>query len=73
MPCKEAKKMKTVKTYDMKQLQKDCKELGIINIEASDSLTPAYVFDAVRAVKEINLDMKSIAKEMEERRRNPRK
>lgn len=59
--------------FDMKQLRKDCRALGIINIEASDDLTPAYVFDAVKAVKEIRLDMASIAKEMEERRRNPQR
>ncbi|MBQ9238766.1 MAG: hypothetical protein IJ191_05555 [Treponema sp.] len=59
------------KKYDMKQLQKDCKKLGIINIEAADDLTPTYVYDAVRAVKEIHLDMQSVATEMEERRRNP--
>ncbi|MBQ6567255.1 MAG: hypothetical protein IJP62_03385 [Treponema sp.] len=63
----------TNEKYDMKQLQKDCKALGVINIEAADDLTPAYVFDAVRAVKEINLDMASVAKEMEEKRRNPRR
>lgn len=58
---------------DMKQLRKDCKELGIINIEASGDLTPAYVFDAIRAVKEIPIDIHSLARKMEEQRRNPQR
>lgn len=57
--------------YDLKQAKKDIKDLGIINIEASGELTPGYICDAVRAVKEINLDIDKLVKEMEECRRNP--
>lgn len=57
--------------YDMKQANKDIKDLGIINIEASGDLTPGYVCDAIRAVKEINLDIDKLVEQMEDCRRNP--
>ncbi len=62
-----------MKVYDVEQAKKDIKSLGIINIEASDELTPAYVCDAVNAVKEINLDFDSLAKEMNRIRNSPQK
>ena len=61
------------RSYDIEQAKRDIDELGIINIEASSDLTPAYVCDAVRAVKEMNLDFDDLAKQMERARSNPRR
>lgn len=57
----------------MKQAKEDIKKLGIINIEASGDLTPAYVCDAVDAVKEINLNFKELAEESKRLQSNPLK
>lgn len=54
--------------YDMKKVLKDCKELGIINIEASCDLTPDLVAEAVQAVKDTALDFDKLALQMEKER-----
>lgn len=54
---------------EMKQVLADCKKLGIINIEASGNLTPDFIAEAVKAVKEIPLDFDAIAEQMEEERK----
>lgn len=57
----------------VKNLQKEIKSLGIINIEADGDLSPSLLKDAVEAVKGINLDFDSLAKEMNRVRNNPQK
>lgn len=46
---------------NIKDLQKEMKSLGIINIEADGDLSPSLLKDAVEAVKETNLDFKALA------------
>ena len=41
---------------NIKELQKDIKALGIINIEADGNLSPELLKDAVEAVKESKLN-----------------
>lgn len=53
---------------DMDKVLTECKNLGIINIQASGDLTPELAAEAVQAVKEINLDFKSLAKRRDEQR-----
>lgn len=45
----------------IKELQKEMKSLGILNIEAEGELSPELLKDAVDAVKETNLDFKALA------------
>lgn len=46
---------------NIKDLQKEMKSLGIINIEADGDLSPSLLKDAVEAVKETNLDFAALA------------
>lgn len=46
---------------NIKDLQKEMKSLGIINIEADGDLSPSLLKDAVEAVKETNIDFATIA------------
>ncbi len=46
---------------NIKELKKDIKALGIINIEADGNLSPELLHDAVEAVKEANLNFKELA------------
>ncbi|MEE1211319.1 MAG: hypothetical protein UHO11_02375 [Treponema sp.] len=46
---------------NIKELQKDIKALGIINIEADGNLSPELLKDAVEAVKESKLNFKELA------------
>ncbi len=47
-------------------LQKEIETLGIIGIEADGNLTQGLVEDAVRAIKEIDVDFASLAKQTDE-------
>lgn len=62
-----------MKSCDVEQVKKDIKDIGTINIEVYDDLSPAYVCDAVNAVKEISLGFDSLAKEMSQIRNNLQK
>ena len=53
----------------IKTLQKEIKELGIINIKADDELTADVLEDAIQAVKDTNLDFAELAYRMEENRK----
>ena len=53
----------------IKTLQKEIKELGIINIEADDELTADVLEDAIQAVKDTNLDFAELAYHMKEERK----
>lgn len=57
----------------MEQAKKDIKNLGIMGIETSGSVLPDDIYDAVRAVKEVNLNFKDLAKQAEKYRNNPEK
>lgn len=46
---------------NIKNLQKEMKSLGIINIEADGELSPSLIKDAVDAVKETALDFKTLS------------
>lgn len=46
---------------NVKDLQKEMAELGIINIEADGDLSPALLKDAVDAVKDLNLNFDDLA------------
>lgn len=46
---------------NIKELQKDIKALGIINIEADGNLSSELLKDAVEAVKESKLNFKELA------------
>ncbi len=48
-------------SVNIKELQKEMKSLGILNIEADGELSPELLKDAVDAVKETNLDFKDLA------------
>lgn len=48
---------------DMKELQKEMKELGIINVEADGNFSPEMLRDAIDAVKETKLDFKRLAEQ----------
>jgi len=51
---------------NFKDLKKEMKSLGIINIEADGELSPSLLRDAVEAVKETALDFKKLAAKSEE-------
>ena len=51
---------------NIKDLQKEMKSLGIINIEADGDLSPSLLRDAVEAVKETNLNFKELAEKSKE-------
>lgn len=51
---------------DIRDLQNEMKSLGIINIEADGDLSPSLLKDAVEAVKETNLDFRTLAKKSKE-------
>ena len=51
---------------NFKELKKEMKSLGIINIEADGELSPSLLKDAVEAVKETALDFKNIAEKSKE-------
>jgi len=53
----------------IKTLQKEIKELGIINIKADDELTADVLEDAIQAVKDTNLDFAELAYRMKEERK----
>ncbi|MGP1459512.1 MAG: hypothetical protein ACTTKL_09410 [Treponema sp.] len=53
----------------MEKLQRDMKELGIINVEVSGNLTIDLLEDAVQVVKEVNIDFNKFAQQMEEERK----
>lgn len=46
---------------NIKELQKEMKSLGIINIEADGNLSPELLQDAIEAVKETNYNFKELA------------
>jgi hypothetical protein len=48
---------------NVKELQKEMKSLGIINIEADGELSPSLLKDAIESVKETSLDFTELAKE----------
>lgn len=48
-------------SVNIKELQKEMKNLGILNIEADGELSPELLKDAVDAVKETNLNFKDLA------------
>lgn len=49
-------------SVDVKELQKEMKSLGILNVEADGELSLELLKDAVDAVKEINLNFKELKK-----------
>ena len=51
---------------NIKDLQKEMKSLGIINIEADGELSPSLLKDAVEAVKETALDFKMLSEKSKE-------
>lgn len=51
---------------NIKDLQKEMKSLGIINIEADGELSPSLLKDAVDAVKETALDFKALSAKSKE-------
>ena len=51
---------------DIRDLQNEMKSLGIINIEADGDLSPSLLKDAVEAVKETNLDFRTLATKSKE-------
>lgn len=53
----------------LEKLQRDMKELGIINVEVSGNLTIDLLEDAVQVVKEVNIDFNKFAQQMEEERK----
>lgn len=58
---------------DIAKLKQEAENLGILNIEASGELTPAYLDDAIKAVKRINVDIDALAAKAKENMKNPRK
>lgn len=54
---------------NIKSLQNEIKELGIINIEADCRLTDDVLVDVIQAVKDTNLDFAELAYRMEEERK----
>lgn len=48
---------------NIKELQKEMKSLGIINIEADGNLSPELLQDAIEAVKETNYNFKELAEQ----------
>lgn len=53
-------------SVDVKELQKEMKSLGILNVEADGELSLELLKDAVDAVKEINLNFKDLAEKSKE-------
>ena len=51
---------------NIKDLQKEMKSLGIINIEADGELSPSLLKDAVEDVKETALDFKALSVKSQE-------
>lgn len=60
-------------TIEIQKLEQEAKALGILNIEASGELTPAYVKDAIDAVKAINVNFKELAAQARKNMENPLK
>lgn len=54
---------------NIKSIQNEIKELGIINIEADCELTAGVLVDVIQAVKDINLNFAELAYRMEENRK----
>ncbi|WP_206172557.1 hypothetical protein [Treponema phagedenis] len=52
---------------DIAKLKQEAENLGILNIEASGELTPAYLDDAIKAVKRINVDIDALATKAKEK------
>lgn len=50
---------------NVKELQKEIKDLGIINIEADGDMSPALLKDAVDAVKGLSLNFEELAAKSE--------
>lgn len=55
---------------NLKELEKEMKALGIVNIAASDELTPEFVREAINAVKSIDIDFGEIASQIESNRKS---
>lgn len=49
--------------HDMKEILKECRKLGIININAHTDLPLDLIVDVVQAVKETNLNFDELAKQ----------
>ncbi|MDE6245881.1 MAG: hypothetical protein K2M50_09550 [Treponemataceae bacterium] len=54
---------------NLKELEKEMKALGIINIAASGELTPEFAREAIDAVKSVNIDFEEIASQIESNRK----
>ncbi|QTQ13551.1 hypothetical protein HRQ91_03245 [Treponema parvum] len=50
-----------MESKEIKELQKEMKSLGILNIEADGDLSIGLLRDAIDAVKETNLNFKELA------------
>lgn len=61
--------IKKMNNTHLEKLQRDMKELGIINVEVSGNLTIDLLEDAVQVVKEVNIDFNKFAQQMEEERK----
>ena len=62
-----------MKKVNVKELQKEITELGILNIEAYGEFSPECLQDAVAVVRSVNLDFKALAAEARKKRENPSK
>ena len=50
---------------NIKELEKEMKALGIVNIAVSGEFTPEFAREAIDAVKSINIDFGEIASQIE--------
>lgn len=54
---------------NIKELEKEMKALGIVNIAVSGEFTPEFAREAIDAVKSINIDFGEIASQIERNRK----